>query len=47
MAHKKRLRSFKTARRRALARLAKGLDLQWKPGTSREQLHEAASTNHA
>src|SRR5438046_1872125 len=36
----RRLRSFTTARRRALARLRKGLDLQWTPPNSRDALHE-------
>jgi predicted XRE-type DNA-binding protein len=35
-----RPRSFKKAGRRALARLRKGLDLQWTPDRSRERLHE-------
>jgi predicted XRE-type DNA-binding protein len=33
-------RSFAAARRRALARLRKGLDLQWTPPQSRETLHD-------
>jgi predicted XRE-type DNA-binding protein len=33
-------KSFTTARRRALARLRKGLELQWTPSVSREALHE-------
>jgi predicted XRE-type DNA-binding protein len=33
-------RSFTSARRRALARLGKGLDLQWTPPDSREALHD-------
>jgi hypothetical protein len=33
-------KSFKTARRRALARLRRGLDLQWTPERIREKLHE-------
>jgi predicted XRE-type DNA-binding protein len=33
-------RSFTSARRRALARLRKGLDLQWTPPASREALHD-------
>ena len=33
-------KAFDKARRRALARLREGLDLQWTPPTSRDQLHE-------
>jgi predicted XRE-type DNA-binding protein len=33
-------RSFTTAKRRAIARLRKGLDLQWTPPASRDALHE-------
>jgi predicted XRE-type DNA-binding protein len=33
-------RSFTSAKRRALARLRKGLDLQWTPPDSREALHD-------
>ncbi len=33
-------KSFTSARRRALARLRKGLDLQWKPPSSRTAVHE-------
>ena len=33
-------KAFDRARRRALARLEKGLDLRWTPARSREQLHE-------
>ena len=33
-------RSFTSARRRALARLRKGLSLQWTPQNSREALHD-------
>lgn len=33
-------RSFTSARRRAVARLVKGLDLQWTPPVSRDALHE-------
>jgi hypothetical protein len=33
-------KAFDQARRRALARLRKGLDLQWTPPTSRDELHE-------
>jgi hypothetical protein len=32
-------RSFRIARRRALRRLRKGLDLKWIPANSREELH--------
>ena len=32
-------KSFKKARRRALARLRRGLNLQWTPAQSREKLH--------
>jgi hypothetical protein len=32
-------RSFRTARRRALRRLRKGLDLSWTPTDSRDELH--------
>jgi hypothetical protein len=35
-----KLKSFKRARRRALARLRRGLNLQWAPERSRERLHE-------
>ena len=31
---------FERARRRALARLRKGLDLRWTPPASRQELHE-------
>jgi hypothetical protein len=31
---------FERARRRALARLKKGLDLRWTPPQSRDELHE-------
>jgi hypothetical protein len=41
-----RLRSFTAARRRALARLRKGLDLQWTPPGSREEVHERGSRRH-
>jgi hypothetical protein len=34
-----KLKSFKMARRRALARLRRGLNLQWTPEQSREKLH--------
>ena len=33
-------KGFDKARRRALARLRQGLDLQWTPVTSRDELHE-------
>jgi predicted XRE-type DNA-binding protein len=33
-------RSFRSARRRAVARLRKGLDLQWTPPASRDVLHD-------
>jgi len=33
-------KAFDRARRRALARLREGLDLQWTPPKSREALHE-------
>ena len=33
-------RSFTSARRRAVARLRKGLDLQWTPAASRDALHD-------
>jgi predicted XRE-type DNA-binding protein len=33
-------RSFTSARRRAVARLRKGLDLQWTPPASRDALHD-------
>lgn len=33
-------KAFDRARRRALTRLARGLDLQWTPPRSREELHE-------
>ena len=33
-------RSFTSAKRRALARLRKGLDLQWTPPASRDTLHD-------
>jgi predicted XRE-type DNA-binding protein len=35
-----RRRSFTSAKRRALARLGKGLDLQWTPPASRDALHD-------
>lgn len=33
-------KAFERARRRALARLKKGLDLRWTPPKSRDELHE-------
>jgi hypothetical protein len=33
-------KAFDQARRRALARLREGLDLQWTPPRSRDELHE-------
>jgi hypothetical protein len=33
-------RGYEQARRRAVARLRRGYDLQWKPPASREELHE-------
>jgi hypothetical protein len=33
-------KAFEKARRRAVARLREGLDLQWTPATSRDELHE-------
>ena len=33
-------KAFDRARRRALTRLREGLDLQWAPPRSRDQLHE-------
>ena len=33
-------KAFERARRRALARLREGLDLQWTPPKSRDELHE-------
>lgn len=33
-------KAFDRARRRALARLRKGIDLQWTPPQSRDELHE-------
>jgi hypothetical protein len=32
-------RSFRIARRRALRRLRKGLDLRWVPAATRDELH--------
>jgi len=36
-------RSFASARRRAVGRLRKGLDLQWTPSASRDALHERST----
>src|SRR5256885_11539043 len=36
----RRRKSFTSARRRALARIRKGLELQWTPPASRDALHE-------
>jgi DnaJ-domain-containing protein 1 len=36
----RRRRSFTAARRRILARLRKGLDLQWTPANSQDELHD-------
>ena len=33
-------KAFARARKRALARLREGLDLQWTPAKSRDELHE-------
>lgn len=33
-------KNYDSARRRALARLKKGYDLNWTPPTSRDELHE-------
>lgn len=33
-------KSYNRARRRALARLREGMDLNWKPPKSRDELHE-------
>lgn len=33
-------RSYERARKRALARLREGTDLQWRPPRSRDELHE-------
>lgn len=33
-------KGYETARKRALARLRKGMDLQWTPPKSRDELHE-------
>lgn len=40
MATPRRRGSFTSAKRRAVARLRKGLDLQWTPPTSRDTLHD-------
>ena len=36
----RRHKAYDAARRRALARLRKGYDLQWTPPRSRDELHE-------
>jgi hypothetical protein len=36
----RRHKAYDAARRRALARLRKGYDLQWTPPSSRDELHE-------
>lgn len=33
-------RAFDRARRRALARLGRGIDLRWSPPSTRDELHE-------
>lgn len=33
-------KTYKSGRRRALARLREGLDLRWTPPSSRDELHE-------
>lgn len=33
-------KTYERARKRALARLREGLDLQWRPARSRDELHE-------
>jgi len=33
-------KTYERARKRALARLRRGLDLQWTPSRSRDELHE-------
>jgi Family of unknown function (DUF6364) len=33
-------KGYETARKRALARLRKGMDLRWTPAKSRDELHE-------
>lgn len=33
-------KAFERARRRALARLRRGLDIQWTPPAARDELHE-------
>jgi len=40
MATPRRRGSFTSAKRRAVARLRKGLDLQWTPPASRDELHD-------
>ena len=40
MATLRRRRSFTSAKRRAVARLRKGIDLQWTPPNSRDTLHD-------
>jgi len=39
----RRNRSFEEARRSAVVRLAKGLDLRWTPARLRDELHERVS----
>lgn len=36
----RRRKAYESARRRALARLRQGFDLQWTPPRSRDELHE-------
>ena len=36
----RRERDYESAKRRALARLEKGIDLDWEPAGSRDELHE-------
>jgi hypothetical protein len=36
----RRDKAYETAKRRALARLRKGFDLQWTPPADRQELHE-------
>jgi len=36
----RREKAYDTARRRALARLKRGYDLEWTPPSSRDELHE-------
>jgi hypothetical protein len=33
-------KTYQRARKRALARLREGMDLQWKPAASRDEIHE-------